>query len=81
MHEISFVNEKGYIESLLVVSNPFSLRIEVAAQVPVAPFSGQLKPGIAVELRVGQDRYREGLSCLGRIPRNLLDLRCRFFGT
>ena len=62
LHDISLVDEKDDVESLLVVPHPACLLEEVASQVPVAPLLGKLEPGITVELGVGQDRDGERLA-------------------
>ena len=73
LHDISFVDEKSDIESLLVVTNPAGLLEKVTTQVSVAPLFRKLQSGVAVELGVRQDREGERLSFLGilSIRRNL----------
>ena len=60
LHEISFVDEKSDIESLLVVTNPAGLFEKVTTQVSVTPLFRKLQSGVTVELGVRQ--YREGES-------------------
>ena len=56
LHNVSLVDEKDDVESLLVVADPAGLLEEVAAQISVAPLLGKLESSVAVELGVGQDR-------------------------
>ena len=61
LHNISFVDEKGDVESLRIVTYPAGLLEKVVTQVSITPLAGQLESGVAVKLSVRQNRDRERL--------------------